>query len=108
MAQSTGATVVARKAKKPRLTFKQEIQTIQNLPRLQRLIVALKVGGVLLVAIGLEGIVSGNYLWPIIFIPLGMFVSMLPIKVRIDRCLACAAPLGPHQAICPICGAPQA
>ncbi|TLZ54698.1 MAG: hypothetical protein E6K17_07500 [Methanobacteriota archaeon] len=108
MAESTGATVVARKAKKPRLTFKQEIQTIQNLPRLQRLIVALKVGGVLLVAIGLEGIVSGNYLWPIIFIPLGVFVSMLPIKVRIDRCLACAAPLGPHQAICPICGAPQA
>ena len=108
MAESTGATVVARKAKKPRLTFKQEIQTIQNLPRLQRLIVALKVGGVLLVAIGLEGIVSGNYLWPIIFIPLGVFVSMLPIKVRIDRCLTCAAPLGPHQAICPICGAPQA
>src|SRR5467141_2460154 len=108
MAESTGATVVARKAKKPRLTFKQEIQTIQNLPRLQRLIVALKVGGVLLVAIGLEGIVSGNYLWPIIFIPLGVFVSMLPIKVRIDRCLACAAPLAPSQAICPVCGAPQA
>ena len=108
MAESTGATVVARKAKKPRLTFKQEIQTIRNLPRLQRLIIALKVGGVLLVSIGLEGIVSGNYLWPIVFIPLGVFVSMLPIKVRIDRCLACAAPLGPHQAICPICGAPQA
>ena len=108
MAQPTGATVVARKVKKPRLTFKQEVQTIRNLPRLQRLIVALKVGGVILVAIGLEGIVSGKYVLPIIFIPLGVFVSMLPIKVRIDRCLACAAPLGPHQAICPICGAPQA
>src|SRR2546430_11832531 len=98
MAQPTGATVVARKVKKPRLTFKQEVQTIRNLPRLQRLIVALKVGGVILVAIGLEGIVSGKYVLPIIFIPLGVFVSMLPIKVRIDRCLACAAPLGPHQA----------
>jgi hypothetical protein len=103
-----GTTVVAHKAKKPRLTFKQEIQTIQNLPRLQRLIVGLKVAGVLLVAIGLEGIVSGNYLWSIVFIPLGVFVSMLPIKVRVDRCLVCAAPLAPNRAICPVCGAPQA
>ena len=103
-----GATLVAQKVKKPRLTFKQEIQTIQNLPRLQRLIVGLKVAGVLLVAIGLEGIVSGNYLWPIVFVPLGVFVSMLPIKVRVDRCLACAAPLAPSQAICPVCGAPRA
>ncbi len=108
MAQPGGATLVARKMKKPRLTFKQEIQTIQNLPRLQRLIVALKVAGVLLVAIGLEGIVTGKYLLPIVFIPLGVFVSMLPIKVRVDRCLACAAPLAPNQAICPVCGAPQA
>jgi len=97
----------ARKVKKPRLTFKQEIQTIRNLPRIGRLIVAMKVGGVLLVAIGLEGIVSGNYLWPIIFIPLGVFVSLLPIKVRIDRCIACMSPLGPGQAICIVCGAPQ-
>jgi len=108
MEPAPGATLVARKAKKPRLTFKQEIQTIQNLPRLQRLIVGLKVGGVLLVAIGLEGIVSGNYLWSVVFIPLGVFVSMLPIKVRVGRCLVCAAPLAPTQAICPVCGAPQA
>ena len=60
-----------------------------------------------LVAIGIEGIVSGNYLWPIIFIPLGVFVSMLPIKVRLDRCIACMSPLGPGQAICKVCGAPQ-
>jgi len=102
-----GTHVVARKAKKPRLTFKQEIQTIQNLPKLQRLIVAMKVGGVVLVAIGIEGIVSGNFLWPVVFIPAGIFVSMLPIKVRIDRCIACASPLAPNQAICAICGAPQ-
>ena len=109
MATATaGATVVGRKAKKPRLTFKQEIQTIRNLPRIQRTIVAMKVGGVALVAIGLEGIVTANYLLPVVFIPLGIFVSMLPIKVRIDRCLACAAPLGRDQAICPLCGAPQA
>lgn len=108
MESHDGATVVARKAKKRRLTFKQEIQTIQNLPKLQRLVVGLKVGGVILVAIGLEGIVSGHYLLPIVFIPLGVFVSMLPIRVRVDRCLACAAPLAPNQAICPVCGAPQA
>ena len=108
MTGGTGTGTVARKAKKPRLTFKQEIQTIQNLPKVQRLVVALKVAGVFLVAIGIEGIVSGNFLWPVVFIPLGIFVSMLPIKVRVGRCIACASPLAPEQAICPICGAPQA
>jgi len=108
VAAGTGTGTVARKAKKPRLTFKQEIQTIQNLPKVQRLVVAMKVGGVFLVAIGIEGIVSGNFLWPVVFIPLGIFVSMLPIKVRVGRCIACASPLAPEQAICPICGAPQA
>ena len=107
MAQGGGEIVVARKAKKPRLTFKQEIQTIKNLPKLQRFIVATKVGGVVLVAIGIEGIVSGRYILPIVFIPLGIFVSMLPIKVRIDRCIACGAPLARDQVICPLCGAPQ-
>src|SRR5436190_22305203 len=96
-----GATLVAQKVKKPRLTFKQEIQTIQNLPRLQRLSVGLKVAGVLLVAIGLEGIVSGNYLWPIVFVPLGVFASLLPTKLRVARCLPFAAPLPPRHAICP-------
>ena len=108
MAQGDGVVLVARKAKKPRLTFKQEIQTIRNLPKLQRWIVATKVGGVFLVAIGLEGIITGVYVLPVVFIPLGIFVSMLPIKVRVDRCLACGAPLARDQAICPLCGAPQA
>ncbi len=103
---SSGATV-ARKVRKPRLTFRQEIQTIQNLPKVQRLIVAMKVAGVFLVAIGIEGIVSGNYLWAVVFVPLGIFVSLAPIKVRIDRCIACASPLAPGASICPLCGAPQ-
>ena len=93
--------------KKARLTFRQEIKTIQNLPKIQRLVVGLKVAGVFLVAIGIEGIVSGNYLWAVVFIPLGIFVSLAPIKVRVDRCIACASPLAPTQAICPLCGAPQ-
>ncbi len=99
--------VIARKVKKPRMTFKQEIQTIKNMPRIQRLILVMKVAGVFLVAIGLEGIVSGNFLLTIVFIPLGLFVSLAPIKVRIDRCIACQAPLAPGTSICTLCGAPQ-
>ncbi len=107
MAETGGGGVVARKVKKPRLTFRQEIQTIKNLPKIQRLIVVMKVAGVFLVAIGLEGIVSGNYLLTVVFIPLGVFVSLAPVKVRIDRCIACQAPLAPGTPICPLCGAPQ-
>ena len=97
----------ARKVKKPRLTYGQEIETIRNLPRLQRLVVILKVAGVFLVAIGIEGIVTHTYLLALVFVPLGVFVSMVPIKVRIDACLACGSPLQPGTAICPRCGAPQ-
>lgn len=99
--------VTARKVKRPRMTYRQEIQTIKNMPKIQRLIVVMKVAGVFLVAIGLEGIVSGNFLLTVIFIPLGIFVSLAPIKVRIDRCITCQAPLSPGTSICTLCGAPQ-
>jgi hypothetical protein len=99
------AVVKARKA--PRLTYRQEIQTIQNLPRVQRLIVIMKIAGVFLVAIGLEGIVTGQYVYTVIFVPLGILVSLLPIRVRTDACIACRSPLERGQAICPRCGAPQ-
>lgn len=89
------------------MTFRQEIQTIQNLPRLQRTIVILKVAGVFLVAIGLEGIVTGNFLLALLFIPLGVFVAMFPIRIQTGRCIACARPIGKDTAICPDCGAPQ-
>src|SRR3989442_2109048 len=77
---SPPVTLKARKA--PRLTYKQEIQTIKNLPRTQRLIVVMKIAGVFLVAIGLEGIVTGQYLFTFVFIPLGVFISMLPIRIK--------------------------
>ncbi len=102
-----GTTATARKVRKPRLTYKQEISTIRNLPRLQRLVVIMKVAGVFLVAIGIEGIITHVYVLPLVFIPLGVFVSMLPIRVRIDACMACALPLEPGTPICPRCGAPQ-
>ena len=100
-------TTTARKVKKPRLTFRQEIATIRNLPRVQRLVVIMKVAGVFLVAIGVEGIVTHTWVLALFFIPLGTFVSMMPIKIRIDACLACGSPMEPGTAICPSCGAPQ-
>src|SRR3990170_2974242 len=102
------ATETVRKARKaPRMTYRQEIATIKNLPKVQRLIVIMKIAGGFLVAIGLEGIVTANYALALVFIPLGIFVSMFPVKIRTDRCIACLTVLAPGQAICPACGAPQ-
>ncbi len=104
-ADSPPVVVKARKAR--RMTYRQEIQTIKNLPRLQRLVVTMKIVGVFLVAIGLEGMVTGQYVYMVVFIPLGIFVSMMPIKIRTGACVACLSPLERDQAICPKCGAPQ-
>ncbi len=106
--ESPSGNAPAVKARKvPRLTYKQEIAIIQNLPRIQRFIVVMKIAGVLLVAIGIEGIVTATWWLALLFIPLGVVVSMMPIKIRTDRCVACNRPLSPGQAICPGCGAPQ-
>src|SRR5881409_2596307 len=107
MTDSASPPVTLRARKAPRLTYKQEIQTIKNLPRVQRLIVIMKIAGVFLVAIGLEGIVTGQYLYTLFFVPVGVFVSMLPIRIRTGVCIACRSPLDSRQAICPKCGAPQ-
>ena len=107
MTESASPPVTLKARKAPRLTYKQEIQTIKNLPRTQRLIVVMKIAGVFLVAIGLEGIVTGQYLFTLVFIPLGAFVSMLPIRIKTGVCIACRSPLEQSQAICPKCGAPQ-
>ena len=98
---------VVKARKLPRMTYRQEIATIQNLPKIQRFIVIMKIAGVFLVAIGLEGIVTGQWIYPIVFIPLGVVVSMLPIRIRTDRCIACTTVLAPGTAVCPECGAPQ-
>ena len=102
-----GAARLVKAKKAARMSYKQEIQVIRNLPQIQRLIVIMKIAGVFLVAIGLEGIVTGQYLYTLIFIPLGIFVSMMPIKIRTGVCIACRSPLDANQAICPKCGAPQ-
>ncbi len=98
---------VVKARKVPRMTYKQEIKTIQNLPRIQRFIVVMKIAGVFLVAIGIEGIVTATWWMALLFIPLGVVVSMMPIKIRTDRCIACRTLLEPGVAICPSCGAPQ-
>src|SRR5437773_10824983 len=97
--------VKARKA--PRLTAKQEIQTIRNLPRVQRGIVIMKIAGVFLLAIGFEGLVTGQYWYSVVFVPLGVLVAMLPIRIRTGMCIACQPPLQKDAAICTTCGAPQ-
>jgi len=104
-AASSPAVVKARKV--PRMTYKQEIQTIQNLTKIQRFIVVMKIAGVFLVAIGIEGIVTGTWWMALVFIPLGVVVSMMPIKIRTDRCIACRTVLAPGASICSSCGAPQ-
>jgi lysylphosphatidylglycerol synthetase-like protein (DUF2156 family) len=105
--EASNGTPAVKARKAPRMSYKQEIQTIQNLPRIQRFIVVMKIAGVFLVAIGIEGLVTGTWWMAFLFIPLGVVVSMMPIKIRTDRCIACREVLGPGTAICPSCGAPQ-
>ncbi|TMA06936.1 MAG: hypothetical protein E6J93_00485 [Methanobacteriota archaeon] len=118
MTDGASPPVVVKARKVPRMTYKQEIQTIKNLPRVQRLIVIMKIAGVFLVAIGLEGMVIAlqaagpnsvrdGFILMAVFIPLGVFVSMFPIRIRTGACVACMSPLERDQAICPKCGAPQ-
>src|SRR5437879_13045409 len=98
------STVKARKA--PRLTAKQEIQTIRNLPRVQRGVVIMKIAGVFLLAIGFEGLVTAQYLYSVLFVPLGVIVAMLPILLRPGMCIASRAPSHKAAAICTRCGGP--
>src|SRR2546427_12564521 len=92
---SPPVTVKARKA--PRMTHKQEIQTIKNLPRAGRLIVIMKITGVFLVAIGLEGIVTGMYWLKPAFLPAGGLVSRLPFPLRPERGVPRGPARGPSQ-----------
>ena len=100
-------TVRAQKLKKKRLSYKQEITMLRQLPKAQRLIVALKFVGVVLVAIGIEGLITHNWWLALAGFATGLITSIVPIKVRMDTCLACSGPLEKGQAICPRCGVPQ-
>src|SRR5437899_12575783 len=95
-------TVKARKA--PRLTYKQEIQTIRNLPRVQRGVVIMKIAGVFLLAIGFEGLVTAQYLYSVLFVPLGVIVAMLPIRIRTAMSIPSRPPLHKDAQIGSVCG----
>jgi len=90
-----------------RMTYRQELDAIKRMPKLSRLIVILKVAGVVFFAIGLEGIVSGRWVLAVSFLGLGLFVSLLPIQVRLRLCARCGRKLDLGQAICPRCGVPN-
>jgi len=90
-----------------RMTYRQELDAIKSMPKLSRLIVILKVAGVVFFAIGLEGIVSGRWVLAVSFLGLGLFVSLLPIQVRLRLCARCGRKLDLGQAICPRCGVPN-
>ena len=100
-------TVTAQKLKKKRISFRQEQMMLRKLPKTQRLIVALKFVGVVLVAIGLEGIITHNWALAGAGFATGLVTSIVPIRVSIASCLACSGPLEKGQAICPRCGVPQ-
>src|SRR5437879_10832800 len=82
MTQPVTSPTVLKARKAPRMTSKQEIQTIKNLPRVQRLIVIMKIAGVFLVAIGLDGIVTRHYVSKLFYVPLGLVLSLRPLPRR--------------------------
>jgi hypothetical protein len=90
-----------------RMTYRQELDTIKRMPKLSRLIVILKVAGVVFFAIGLEGLVTGNWFLGVPFLVVGLAVSFLPIQVRLRICARCGRKLDLGQAICPSCGVPN-
>lgn len=102
------APVRAQKvAKESRLSYRDEMNTIKQMPRLSRFILIMKVAGVAFFAIGLEGLVSGRIVLAVSFLALGVFVSFLPIKVKINVCARCGRKLDIGQALCPACGVPN-
>src|SRR5437867_2572365 len=95
MTDGASPPVVVKARKVPRKTYKQEIQTIKNLPRVHRMIVIMKIAGVFLVAIGIEGMVIAlqlagsnsvrdGFILMDVFIMLGLYVSMFTILIRTD------------------------
>ena len=109
MAASAGEPVKAFKVPKAgqRMTYRQEMDAIRKMPKLSRFVLVMKVAGVVFFAIGLEGLVSARLWLAFSFLLLGLFVSLLPIQIRISVCARCGRKLDVGQAICPSCGVPN-
>lgn len=93
--------------KSDRMTYRQEMDAIKKMPRLSRFILILKVVGVVLLAIGLEGLVTANFWLAVPFLLVGIAVSFMPIQVKLNVCARCGVRLDLGQAICPRCGVPN-
>jgi hypothetical protein len=91
----------------PRMTYNQQIQRFQNLPKIPRFIAIMKITGVFLVAIDIQGIVTATWWMALLFIRLsGVVVPMMPIKIRAGQGIARHRTLAPGTAICPSCCTP--
>jgi len=108
VAAEAGGVVRAAKVRRDgRMTSREEMEAIKSMPRLSRLILVLKVAGVVFLAIGLEGLVTANLWLAVPFFILGLVVSFLPIQVKLNVCGRCGLKLDLGQAICPRCGVPN-
>ena len=94
-----------------RMTYRQEMDRIRNMPKLSRIILILKVTSVAFFAIGLEGLVSWNQpgrpLIAVTFLTLGVVLQFIPIQVKINVCVRCGFRMDLGVAICPRCGVPN-
>jgi len=93
--------------KADRMTYRQEMDAIKTMPKLSKFILILKVAGVVLLAIGLEGLVTANAWLAVPFLTVGIVVSFLPLQVKLRVCARCGVKLDLGQAICPRCGVPN-
>ena len=107
----TGAAEAVHAHKVPkagdRMTYRQEMDAMKKMPKLSRFILIMKFAGVVLLAIGLEGLVTANLWLGVPFLTLGLVVALLPIQVKINVCARCGVKLDLGVAICPRCGAPN-
>jgi rubrerythrin len=104
----SGEEITAKKVPKAaRMNYREEIETIRRLPKAQRFVLIVKILGVFLFAIGSERLVVGQWIFGLSFIALGIFVSVLPLRIKMFVCPGCGRPKQKDQAICPHCGVPD-
>ncbi len=110
MADDDDAPVKAHKVEKvsrpPRMSPREEMALAKSMPRGRRLVMIAKVAGVFLFAIGLEGVVTANWILAVTFLVLGTVVVLAPIRMQVTVCPKCQSRLPEGAAVCPQCGVP--
>lgn len=88
-----------------RMSRKAEMKLIKSLPRLQKAILITKVSAVILFAIGLEGLFIANWWMAGVFLTLGVFFTIWPIKMDVPNvCPKCGHVAEKNQTVCDNCG----